>query len=65
MKTTVCPKCSGEMEKGFLGDKSDLANEVRQCWGTGISITGGGLDNSHPVTTYRCTSCGYLESYAK
>lgn len=64
MTTNVCPKCKGVMEKGFIGDRADSEREMRQDWGTGVSFLGSGLDNAHPVTTYRCSDCGYLESYA-
>ena len=33
---------------------------VRSMW-TGIKLEKGA---KHPVTTYRCPRCGYLESYA-
>lgn len=64
MNEKMCPKCNAKMDKGFIGDKKDMSNETRQTWGTGINALGSGLDNAHPVTTYRCTGCGYLESYA-
>lgn len=61
-----CPKCGGEFEEGLLPDKSYLS-VFQQVWGTKIqTFFGGGrdLDNQRKVVTYRCRSCGYLESYA-
>lgn len=61
-----CPKCSGEMEEGFIPDASH-ASFLKPKWTT--NIKNGWfipkLENEHAVKTFRCTSCGYLESYAK
>ena len=65
MQTDTCPKCSGDMQKGFIADTEAMGHQTRQHWGTGIKVLGAGLDNALPVSTYRCTQCGYLESYAK
>ena len=65
MEEKTCPKCLGEMQKGFIGDKENFGHQTRQNWGTGIHVLGMGLDNALPVTTYRCIKCGYLESYAE
>lgn len=65
-----CPKCDGSMELGFvpeLGYNSIARNvwlegePVPSFW-TGIKISGKVL---YAVQTYRCVSCGYLESYAR
>ncbi|MEK6256326.1 MAG: PF20097 family protein, partial [Chloroflexota bacterium] len=67
---SVCPKCGGEMKKGFTVDSSYGANLV-QKWMLGIPrrslLFGVMVKRSKliPVRTYRCVNCGYLESYAK
>jgi len=56
------------MEEGFTLDHSHGANlqaawvegQPRKSFWTGLKISGA----KHPITTFRCTSCGYLESYA-
>jgi predicted nucleic-acid-binding Zn-ribbon protein len=66
---TNCPKCSAEMEEGFILDQTYGANlpsnwiegePVKSFWsGTKIS------DKKHyQVKTLRCVRCGFLESYA-
>ena len=66
---TECPKCKARMEEGFLLDKTHGANlsshwiagaPERSFW-TGVKVRGKRLV---PVRTFRCTSCGLLESYA-
>ncbi len=69
-----CPKCDGEMEEGLLVDRSfggaQKATWVRgnelptikiTAWPPGIEITG----KRHTLSVFRCTSCGFLEAYAK
>jgi predicted nucleic-acid-binding Zn-ribbon protein len=62
----VCPKCRAEMEPGFVLEQTYGAmtwvegTPERSIW-TGIKLKG---RERIPVTTFRCTSCGYLESYA-
>lgn len=70
MPAPVCPKCDGRFEAGFtleLGDHNSLSQgkwvegkPERSFW-NGLKIKGRA---QHPVTTYRCSRCGYLESYA-
>ena len=71
MPALICPKCASAMEEGFLLDKTDptgfpLAPEWAEgtpepsMW-TGLKLKG---RVRHKVTTYRCTHCGFLESYA-
>lgn len=72
MQSITCPKCSGEMETGFLIDKShgdQYSNAPEWAEGapetsfwTGLELKG---RERHPVVTYRCSTCGYLESYAR
>jgi hypothetical protein len=69
-KTTsmACVKCGGEIEVGYL---LDVGNGYRESqWAAGSpqrSFLTGIKRPSHtvPVMTFRCRSCGYLESYAK
>ncbi len=63
-KKLICKSCKGEMEKGFVGAKTNNGEESREDWGTSISFLGTGLNNSIPVTTFRCKNCGFLQSYA-
>jgi predicted nucleic-acid-binding Zn-ribbon protein len=64
-----CPKCSGRMEEGFVLDRTYGANlqatwvegsPTKSFW-TGVQVRG---RQRLPVTTFRCSSCGYLESFA-
>lgn len=68
--STKCPKCSGEMEEGFVLDKSQNMN-LQSTWvegppsssfWTGLKMRG---RERLPVTTMRCVKCGFLESYAE
>lgn len=67
---TVCPKCSGEMERGFVLDMSHAARLVSQ-WGRGAPqksfwmATKAPDDATVPIGTFRCATCGFLESYAR
>ena len=64
-----CPKCKGQMEEGFVVDYAGnfpqvsewSAESPKMGWfGFGVDVKG-----VRKITSYRCTSCGYLESYAK
>jgi hypothetical protein len=65
-----CPKCSGQMEQGFVLDNTHGARIVSQ-WAVGAPQksfwTGTKLPDEAliPIGTFRCTSCGFLESYAR
>lgn len=48
------------MEEGVIPDGT---TKMKSKWGTKITFMG--LENKHEVITFRCKSCGYLESYAK
>lgn len=65
-----CLRCKSKMEAGFVGDVGE-ANAVRlsvwysgrpewSVW-SGVKLKG---RKQIYVQTMRCTSCGYLESYA-
>lgn len=69
-KSLPCPKCNQEMQEGFVLDRGDLEVRHPALWvqGTpqkslwmGTKIEG---RDSFPISSYRCTGCGYLESYA-
>lgn len=65
-----CPKCRRTMEPGFVLDQAHGATlqsswvegaPERSFW-TGLKLAG---RERVPVQTFRCTSCGFLESYAR
>jgi hypothetical protein len=69
MSQLVCPKCGNTMEPGFVVDHTyggyaapEWAEGTTQpsLW-TGLKMSG---KERHPVQTFRCAGCGYLESYA-
>jgi len=65
----TCPKCRGEMVRGFILDLSFPQVAVSH-WVEGLpqksplSGTKVPAGKSTPTATFRCASCGYLESYA-
>ena len=64
-----CPKCSRRMEEGFTVDKGDYSVPTVGSWHRGKPKKSfWGLKTSkadqHPVEVWRCTGCGFLESYA-
>ena len=68
---TCCPKCEGEMEQGFTLDFSQAGGLVSR-WAAGTpqkSFWRGTKripeESFIPIGTFRCASCGYLESYAR
>ena len=67
-KPDSCSKCGGQLEKGFIVDHTGAQYAQRSSWNPGDPKKAfwSGLDitNAVPVDTFRCTSCGYLESYA-
>ncbi len=62
----ACPKCKQQMQEGYLADEASVAR-----WYGGPPKRWLGMPlvrwakTQLPITTYRCPSCGYLESYAK
>ena len=68
--TPECLRCQGSMEPGYIIDHTQHASSVVQTWfrgepeksfWTGLKTK----KRSHrQVRTFRCTRCGYLESYA-
>jgi hypothetical protein len=66
---SVCPKCAGQMEEGFVVDRGHGNRFNVSCWVAGAPESGfWGLkirDKARrPVRTLRCVNCGFLESYA-
>ena len=66
----TCPKCNRAMEIGFVADVA-YGVIMQSNWTAGITVPRrffGGikwrLQDSSPITTYRCSGCGFLESYA-
>lgn len=66
----TCPKCREEMEEGFIADftyggiatSKWVEGEPEDSFWTGTKTKG---KRQVEVLTFRCSSCGYLESYAK
>ena len=64
-----CPKCKGDMEEGFILDVTHghrlashwVAGAPEKSFWLGVKVKGKRLMN---VRTFRCKSCGYLESYS-
>ena len=66
-----CPKCEGEMEQGFILDISQAGGLVSR-WAAGTPQksfwTGTKAvpeESIIQIGTFRCASCGFLESYAR
>ena len=68
----VCPKCNGEMTQGFTADFAFTQGVVvvstwvegppkKQLW----SGTKTEMLRKLPIATFRCESCGFLETYAR
>jgi hypothetical protein len=71
--TNRCPKCNGEMVQGFTCGREG-PNRVIHTWDEGTPEKVGWLfrqvrkvppDKSVPVGVFRCSACGFLESYAR
>ena len=68
-RSLTCPRCSGQMEEGFLVDEGYgsrttaqwVAGKPEKSIWVGIKLRG---KTKLGVATYRCRRCGYLESYA-
>lgn len=66
-----CLRCDGQLDKGFLIDKGDSDIKRQANWASGepstsfwrMSAVQSGSEVL-PVVTYRCKSCGRLESFA-
>jgi predicted nucleic-acid-binding Zn-ribbon protein len=63
-----CPKCQRAIQKGYIPDATCgvvlgtwIGGEVETGFLGAIKLKG---KTRRRITTYRCNSCGYLESYA-
>lgn len=73
-KTMDCMKCGGRMEMGFILDHAHsmmaqshwVSGEAEQMQFLGLRWAGVTTRGKtvRTVDTYRCTRCGYLESYS-
>ena len=64
-----CSKCSGEMQEGLVVDLN-YAGVLQSMWvddQIGTSVAPGTAVGKRKIKTitYRCSNCGYLDSYAK
>ncbi len=62
-----CPKCQGEMEEGMPVDQGSWGTLMpqQQDWQKGKEVNIPIGKPNYKIRSYRCTNCGYLESYAK
>ena len=67
---TECARCQGPMEPGFILDRGDANARLEQEWVEGeleksfwVGVKTKGRER-FGVRTFRCTRCGYVESYA-
>jgi hypothetical protein len=65
--STVCPKCQGAMQQGFVPEIAGGAvvsgwvkGAPKKNWLGAVKLPGILI----PIATFRCEACGYLESYA-
>lgn len=65
-----CPKCAGLMEEGFIADRGDYEYKTVSSWTEGKPTksfwSGVKTDKNRQIEikTFRCSNCGYLESFA-
>jgi hypothetical protein len=65
-----CSKCNGDMQEGLVVDLS-YAGILRSMWVEDepeTQVVAGIADNHKrklKTITYRCSNCGFLDSYAK
>lgn len=61
-----CPKCKGEMEEGGVFASQGDTSYGTTRWGQKKKVLIGWIwNNKKESVAFRCTKCGYLESYAK
>ena len=71
MKTNRCPKCNGEMVQGFMVDFHAGGKRLVINWVSGPPEksfwhkTDVPAEKCVPVGAFRCSECGFLESYAR
>lgn len=65
-----CSRCNSDMEEGFLLEKGDGAVLSSETWVAGKPVksffSGLSLKGKvvYDVVTFRCLTCGHLDSYA-
>jgi DNA-directed RNA polymerase subunit RPC12/RpoP len=65
-----CIRCEGSMEDGYVLDRGHYNARMVNTWVEGEPVksfwSGLNVDDrqQYEVRTFRCTECGYLESYA-
>lgn len=65
-----CSKCNSDMEEGFVLEKGDSGSLSSETWVAGKLepniLSGASLKGKaiYDIKTFRCTACGYLDSYA-
>ena len=72
MATTdpACPRCDKRMERGYIPDGVQNGSKI-SCWMPGAPQRSFWLSlwvpksQVVPIGTFRCPSCGLLESYAR
>ena len=68
--TLICSKCNSDMQQGVVVDLS-YAGVLSSMWVEDQAETGvvAGIADNHKrklkTITYRCSNCGFLDSYAK
>ena len=66
-----CPKCNGGMMQGFIFDRADGGGRRVINWVEGApqkafwTTTSVPAEKCVPVGTFRCSMCGFLDSYAR
>lgn len=70
-KAIHCPKCNGDMVQGFIFDREHGGVRRVINWVEGApektfwTLTKVPAEKCVPVATFRCSVCGFLESYAR
>jgi hypothetical protein len=66
----ACPKCGGDMVRGFILDTTHRGVVVSR-WVEGVAEksvwVGLKIQDRKPIAigSFRCSTCGFLESYAR
>lgn len=67
----TCPKCAGDMQRGFVFGYQDGQLRFPPYWAAGVPQWSFWMGIKRPrgklipVGTFRCSSCGFLEEYAR
>ena len=71
-KNQKCPKCQNKMDEGFIHDYTG-GSDFQLAWVPGTpqikqrkvyQLYYVDRTKAIPITAYKCSNCGYLESYA-